>query len=465
MAKETKRRFDPEANKVYTYPDIETLLENTKDLADFVNHHQSNQVPRLSELDDYYLGYNRTILQRKRRKEEHMADHRAAHNHARYVSQFVVGYLTGNPIKVTHEDENVQQIVKELNDTNEADALNSELTLDCSVYGRAYELVFRDQNDQNRFILLSPLDTFIIHDDTVEQKPIAGVRYRTQQVADESRLIVELYTPNRINTYHAASDTAEYSLEKEEKHYFGGVPIIEYQNNRFRQGDYENVLDLIDLYDAAQSDTANYMTDLNDAMLKIIGDVELGTDEAKEMKESNIIFLKPGTDQDGKEQNVEADYIYKQYDVSGSEAYKTRIESDIHKFTNTPDMNDENFAGQQTGEAMKYKLFGLEQIRATKERYFKRSMRNRYRLINNVSATGSELPAGALENIMIEFTPNFPKNTKEQVDIFNSLGGEVSNETKLEQYPFEVDIEEEQKRLAAERERTRQASSYMDVES
>lgn len=37
---------------------------------------------------------------------------------------------------------------------------------------------------------------------------------------------------------------------------------------------YEDVIPLIDLYDAAQSDTANYMTDLNEATLVITGEFE-----------------------------------------------------------------------------------------------------------------------------------------------------------------------------------------------
>src|SRR5690606_21531015 len=104
---------------------------------------------------------------------------------------------------------------------------------------------------------------------------------------------------------------------RDEPHYFDGVPVIEYENNRFRQGDYEKVLSLIDLYDAAEADTANYMTDLNDAMLKIKGNVELSAEEARKMKESNILFLKTEMAADGKEGSADADYIYKKYDVSG----------------------------------------------------------------------------------------------------------------------------------------------------
>src|SRR5690625_6609233 len=94
---------------------------------------------------------------------------------------------------------------------------------------------------------------------------------------------------------------------EEEPHFFQGVPIIEYENNRFRQGDYEDVLTLIDLYDASQSDTANYMTDLNDAMLKIVGNLDIDVDEAQAMKEANILMLQTDINADGKASSADAE--------------------------------------------------------------------------------------------------------------------------------------------------------------
>ena len=42
------------------------------------------------------------------------------------------------------------------------------------------------------------------------------------------------------------------------------------------------------LYDEAQSDTANYMSDLNDAMLLIKGNVDLNEEVATLQKEANV---------------------------------------------------------------------------------------------------------------------------------------------------------------------------------
>src|SRR5699024_1375361 len=110
-------------------------------------------------------------------KEEHLADHRAPHNFAKYVSQFIQGYMVGIPLKTVYPVDAIDEQLKDINRDNDADAHNSEMVLDLSIYGRAYELLYRNKRDETRFVQCSPLETFVIYDDTVEREPIAGVRY------------------------------------------------------------------------------------------------------------------------------------------------------------------------------------------------------------------------------------------------------------------------------------------------
>lgn len=447
-------QFSEEARMHYTYPSIEVLLDNRKDLSEMLRHHQQHQQHRLDILDDYYEGENSRITQGRRRREEHLADHRPPHNFAEYVSQFIQGYMTGVPIRVTYpEDESVNDLLLDINRENDADAHNSEMILDLSIYGRAYELLFRDKNDLVRFVRLDALQTFVIYDDTVERNPIAGVRYFQRGIGQDRPYTVEVYTDSQVITFETKNFlSSELAEQKSEPHYFKGVPLIEYENNRFRQGDYEKVLPLIDLYDAAQADTANYMTDLNDAMLKIVGNVTLP--DAKAMKDANILLLQTEMTADGKEGSANADYIYKKYDVGGVEAYKSRIANDIHMFTNTPNMNDEKFAGNASGVAMVYKLFGLEQKRVTKERFFKRSLMARYRLLNNVLSAAQE---GSFDVSLLDitFTPNLPKNVKDELEMFSQNGGRLSNRTLLELLSFIDDPAEEEERIEEEEEAKR----------
>lgn len=443
---ESKQRFSDQANIQYTYESAEKLLEDIAQIEKYITHHQKFQRTRLDALDDYYEGNNTGILVGKRRREEHLSDHRAVHNFAKYVCEFIQGYLVGIPLKTVYVDDKVDEILKNINRDNDADAHNSDLVLDLSIYGRAYELLYRNKRDENRFTICSPLDTFVIYDDTVEAEPIAGVRYIKNQIDDET--LVYVYTDAKVIIYSLGQEGTLTFIE-EKDHHFKGVPIIEYINNRFRQGDFEDVLNLIDLYDSAQSDIANYMSDLNDAMLVIIGDLDIDVTEAKRQKEANLLMLQTEMNADGKTSNASAAYIYKKYDVSGTEAYKDRLQNDIHKFTNTPNMNDEKFAGAQSGESMKYKLFGLEQKRANKERLFKKSVRERYRLLNNIMTTAAE---GGFDtnDILITFTPNLPKSVKDEIEQFVKLGGRVTEETALSVLSIVENPQEEVERLKIE---------------
>src|SRR5699024_487328 len=122
----------------------------------------------------------------------------------------------------------------------------------------------------------------------------------------EEDVTVYLYTSDFILTL-SMNEKHELKPQDEQQHYFNGVPVIEYENNKYRQGDWEDVIPLIDLYDEAQSDTANYMSDLNDAMLKIVGNLDIDVETAKEMKEHNILMLQTDIDADGRSSNADAD--------------------------------------------------------------------------------------------------------------------------------------------------------------
>lgn len=444
----SKQRFSDAANTHYTFSSVDKLLEDSNQIAKMIQHHMAYQQPRLMTLRNYFKGNNTTILQGQRRKEEHAADNRATHNFAKYVSQFVQGYMVGIPLKTVYPDEQINNKIRDMNRLNDADEHNSELILDQSIYGRAYEILYRSQDDQVRFTTLDPVNTFVVYDDTVEMLPIAGIRYMIDQF-NENEAIVHLYTFNKQYIFKGNHNLDNIKLDDEKEHAFNGVPIIEYSNNKFRQGDFEDVLSLIDLYDSAQSDLANYSQDLNDAMLKIVGNLELDVDEAKKMKETNILFLRTEQNSNGVAGQADAGYIYKQYDVAGSEAYKDRIANDIHMFTATPNMNDENFGGVQSGEAMKYKLFLLEQKRATKERLFKKSLRDRYRLINNIMKVAAEGEFD-VNDLTITFTENLPENIAKEMEWFTKAGGRLSDETMLSMLSFIENPQEELKKLDKE---------------
>lgn len=455
---------NPEANEHYRFASTDELLDNLDELKAMIEHHMMYQVPRLEILNDYYLGKNSYIYNVNRRFDKEKSDHRISHNYAKYISQFIQGYLVGDPIKFEHDDDDVAQEILEINLLNSADRVHNDLVLDLSKFGRAYELVMRNDRDEDRFYLSDVMETFVIYSDKIDMEPIGAVRYVRRTDANGDEWITPTFYGTEKNVMFARTkvDSIKLLVDKEAQHSYDGVQIIEYQNNRFRQGDYENVISLIDAYDSAQSDTANYMTDLNDALLAIIGRVNMPENIARDLKEANAMLLEPATNMDGKSGAVSVDYKYKKYDVAGTEAYKKRISEDIHKFSNTPNMNDENFASNVSGVAMKYKLFGLEQARANKENLFIEGLRKRYKLIASVKESIKEFEGDLeLNDLRITFTPNFPEATETELKAFIDAGGEISQETLLGTLSFLDSVQKELERVEKEK---AELNDYTDAE-
>ena len=237
-------------------------------------------------------------------------------------------------------------------------------------------------------------------------------------------------------------------VEDVTKHSYSDVPVVEWWNNRYRQGDFESELSLIDAYDAGQSDTANYMSDSNDAMLVIKGDLDsigLKAKEAAKMKESNMLFLQTGTNMNGSQTTADANYIYKQYDVNGVEAYKNRIANDIHRFSRIPNLEDDRFNATQSGIALLYKMIGLEQVRKSKEIYYTKALRRRYELISNIHKV-INAPLIEADKLTFTFHPNIPQDVWTEIKTYIESGGEISQETLMNNASF-TDFKTENERL------------------
>lgn len=460
-----KRReaiYRRDAVEVYKYDGTaRDLLDNIDDISDFITHHIEAQRPRLQMLDDYYQGLNYNVMRsNNRRREKHLADNRVAHDFASYIADFINGYCFGHAIQVQSEKEMTQNAINSLHDLNDIDSHNRSIGLDLSIFGRAYEYIIRNQDDEVRIYKTNAKNTFVIYDTTVQQNSIAAVRYwKVSEDEDTDLYHIDFITDQATYFFVGSKSTNLKITERKppELHSFGKVTITEFSNNEKRRGDFEKVIPLIDLYDNAQSDTANYMSDLNDAMLLIKGNIDLGDENVVRLqKEANVFHLDPpqyeDADQKVNEGNVDAEYIYKQYDVNGVESYKDRISRNIHMFTNTPDMTDENFSGNQSGEAMKYKLFGLEQRTAIKEGLFRKGLRRRYKLIGEIMSVNRELDKDNIKDLVFTFTRNLPKSLTEEMQMYVNAGGEISQKTLMSLVSFIDNPQQEAERIKQEQE-------------
>lgn len=477
------RRFDENANRQFmmTIEDFETIeFESQKWIArlkNFVGTHRAEQLDRLKELKRYYLADN-NIKYRDEKSDKYSADNRIASDWAKYITVFEQGYMLGNPVEYKNENEEIQALIDNFSKQNNEQDHNVAIKTDLAIYGRAYELLntFKDEDESVwvKLYRMNPEQTFVIYDDSYEQRSLMAVNYYSISYGDgHKRDFVKVYTDDAIYEYvDDNQETDTLRLKEKSEHFFNGVPVNEFSNNTDRTGAFEAVLDSIDAYDLSQSELANFQQDSNEALLVISGNPFTGVDDkdfledgrinpngrlavSQSFKKAKILVLDDNPIPGGS--SPSAHYLIKSYDTAGAEAYKERLVNDILRFTFTPDTTDSNFAGTQSGEAMKYKMMAADNYRGKQELLFEKGLMRRLRLAVNIwKIKGNDSGNYNLINQTdIVFTPNLPQNNNEMVAIVKNLYGVVSEQTIVEilERVTGVNAETELKRLKEDTEK------------
>lgn len=401
-------------------------------------------LPRLQKLEDYYSGMHRIL---SRDKDKQLANNRLVCNHAKYIVDTATGYLVGNP--VSYEGEKIEKLQ---NWYKRADTATQDMDLakDASIYGRAFELIYfsSDESPVCKLANLSPKNAFVVYDDTVEHKELFAVHYFPIFDGDGKRdgFHCSVYTEKEIAEYQTDCDLSNVQQLLTENNEFGLVPVTEIYNNEECQGDFEQVISLIDAYNILQSDRVNDKEQFVDAILLLIN-TSLGdnpdeeSQAVKALRKNKILEL--GEDGDAR-------WLTRTFDEASVEILRKAIEQDIHKFSNVPCMTDENFVGNSSGIAMRYKLLGFEQITKIKERYFTEGLKRRLLLFSNaMSKKGMYFDP---ESVNITFARNLPVNETEIASMISQLDGKVPAEILLSQLPFIKNPGEAMKQLIKEKE-------------
>lgn len=392
-------------------------------------------IERLTMLDNYYNG-NHVILERSREG----ANNRVVTNMAEYITDFATSYFIGNPITYQFEDDKQEEILKAFQISN-IDMVDNELCRDISKFGIGIELIYQNSNGNTISTNLDPRQAFVVLDDTVEYKTLLGIHYYDKKDEDNKVIckIVNVYTAD--TKYEYFMKDKEIQLVNETEILYGSVPMIEYWNKSNIKGDYESVIPLIDAYNKLQSDRINDKEQFVDALLVLYGtlagdNTEEKLETARALKELGMLEMPSDS---------KAEFIAKTFNETDIEILKKSIVDDIHKISKVPNMTDENFAGNSSGVAMKYKLLGLEQLAKTKEGYYKMGVKERLKIYASVLNI-KELNVDT-SSIGITFNRSLPVNEIEISQLINNLKGTVSDETLLLQLPFIDDVNAEIDRI------------------
>lgn len=380
-------------------------------------------------------------------KPDWKPDNRIAVNFAKYIVDTMNGFFIGIPIKITSEDEKVNNYVEMLDQYNDQDDNNSELSKLCDIFGKGYEMYYTDDEANICITYVSPMDAFMIYDDSVLERP----RYFVRTYMDSDNVLHGSVSDDEKVRYFVLKGKIQFE-DYEKEHGFAGVPATEYRENKEEIGIFEPVLTMIDAYNKAISEKANDVDYFADAYMKVLG-AKLDEEGIKEIRSNRIINFPGNYDGSG----LEVDFLQKPNGDTTQENLIDRLEKLIFQISMVANISDENF-GTSSGIALKYKLQAMSNLAKTKERKFTSGMNRRYKLIFSHPRSG--MKSDDWVKLHYQFTPNFPANLLDESQIAGNLAGITSRKTQLKVLSVVDNVDEEMQRIEEEQDSTAYETSY-----
>lgn len=410
--------------------------------------------PRQSEMMALYLRYlgdrrGVPIFQR------HPDDNRKINNVLAndYFGEIIdmkTGYFAGNPISYNYskdvpEYKAAQDQITRFASLNNLPDLDVEVTKMAAICGYGARLMYIDKEARERAKNLPAYGTvFLTSSGDITEPDYALYVYVVLNENNSPIRKVEFY--DDMHTYYfieTKSNSNTYMVEKPpEPHPFGMCPVIGYPNNDELRGDAEKVLTLIDAIDRTMSDVNSEIEAFRLAYMAFLGG-EIDEETLNEARKTGAFSIPEGGD---------IKFITKQLDDAIVENHLNRLHDNIYRFSKTPDLSDQVFgSGNQSGEARKYKLLGLEMKTGFFENKFRSAAKRMFELL--AKPWNMKMPSLKFDPLYVwyEFKRNFPKDLLYEAQATRMLKTMVSEQTRLSQLSFVDDAQYELDLMQRER--------------
>ena len=403
---------------------------------DYIRQHEE-RFPRYLYLENLYKGFHDVYKQPE--KPDWKPDNRLAVNFPRYITDTFLGFGYGVPIKKSHPDGAIAQAINNFERENEITDHEYELARKCCIYGHAFEYLYQDEATKTKMTICTPMELFVVYDDTVKNRALFAVRYGYHST-DSNQLgqrYGEILTREEIIPFEGS--TAGEPMNNP----YGRLPCVEWMLNEDRMGLYEGVSGLVEAYNHTLGEKANDVDAFAEAYLAVLG-AELDEDGVYKIRDNRVINLY-GTD-DAKDILVQ--FLQKPTADGTQENLLNRLETLIYQTSMVANISDESFGSAASGVALAYKLQAMSNLALTFDRKIEKSLRKRYKLFCSLSTNVPN--RDAWRDVDIRTTRNLPKNVAEEAQTAAQLEGVVSKETQLPVLSIVPDVKKELERMEQE---------------
>ena len=206
----------------------------------------------------------------------------------------------------------------------------------------------------------------------------------------------------------------------------GAIPIIQCLNNDDAFSDIQCITDLLDSLSLAISNTTDDLQSIANAILCASGGT-LSKDAINDINELKTANLPVGAKMEWVIKNINPEATKQQID------YLLRF---LFQISQVPDLTDDAFAGNQSGVAMQYKLWGMNQLWITKATKYEKALYQRLKILLHLLQYQFESNVDLLDNIVITFSKNLPTDNSAMLQMVQALKDVVSTKTLLKQIPL-----------------------------
>lgn len=402
----------------------------------YIRQHEE-RFPRYIYLENLYKGFHDVYKQPE--KPDWKPDNRLAVNFPRYITDTFLGFGYGVPIKKSHPDDTIGQAINDFERENEITDHEYELARKCCIYGHAFEYLYQDEEAKTKMTICTPMELFVVYDDTVKNRALFAVRYgyHSTETDQSGQRYGEILTREEIIPFEGS--TAGEPMENP----YGRLPCVEWMLNEDRMGLYEGVSGLVEAYNHTLGEKANDVDAFAEAYLAVLG-AELDEDGIYKIRDNRVINLY-GTD-DAKDILVQ--FLQKPTADGTQENLLNRLETLIYQTSMVANISDESFGSAASGVALAYKLQAMSNLALTFDRKIEKSLRKRYKLFCSLPTNVPD--RDAWRDVDIRTTRNLPKNVAEEAQTAAQLEGIVSKETQLSVLSIVPDVKKELERMEQE---------------
>ena len=385
--------------------------------------------PERQRLYDYYRGEQSVD---KGETVRGRPDNRLRAPFPRYITEVHTGYFLGLPPTVAYggaAGARYAALSREL----DLPHLYFDLGRDLSICGAGFALVWAERGGV-KVCRCDPCGCFAIRSGDAGAPLLAAVRLFASG-RGETRGV--LYTAERLVPF--VWDGTGVTLGAAEENLLHTIPLLPFSNNCQGVGDFAMVTGLVDAYNVLLSGALDDMQSVANAFLALYGMQGTTQRDIEQANRSRILSLSEGG---------RAEFVVKNLNHEALGQLEVNLRRSILQLSMTPDLCDEHFAGNSSGVALQYKLWGIEQVRAAKERTFTDGLRALLAVLTegerllgrSVDLTGGE----------VTFYKNLPQDNAALAETLLSLSPLLSRQTILENLPWVTDAQEELRRRAAE---------------